>query len=122
MRKRGLSLVEACIEAGGNRLRPILMTTLTTVLGLIPVAFMVGEGGSLIQPIAKTVVGGLSVATIFTLFLIPVVYAIVNSFSERRKIRAAENPVTLAQYGGASAAGGSEASEAFDSSDKGEQQ
>jgi HAE1 family hydrophobic/amphiphilic exporter-1 len=114
MRKRGLSLVEACIEAGGNRLRPILMTTLTTVLGLIPVAFMVGEGGSLIQPIAKTVVGGLSVATIFTLFLIPVVYAIVNSFSERRKIRDAENPVTLAQYGGASAA--------FDSSDKGEQQ
>jgi len=85
LRKRGLSIREACIEAGGNRLRPILMTTLTTVLGLAPVAFIIGEGSSLVQPIAKTVVGGLTVSTIFTLFLIPVLYAIFNNITEKMK-------------------------------------
>jgi len=87
MHKRGLSVHDACIEAGGNRLRPILMTTLTTVLGLIPVAFFKGESGSLIQPIAKTVVGGLSVATLLTLFVVPVIYAIFNNRIEKRKAK-----------------------------------
>ncbi len=85
LRKRGYSIVEACIEAGGNRLRPILMTSLTTVLGLVPMAFLSGEGSDLVQPIGKTVVGGLSVSTVITLFLIPVVYAILNEISSRRK-------------------------------------
>lgn len=87
MRRRGMAITEACVEAGGNRLRPILMTTLTTVLGLTPVAFASGEGASLVQPIAKTVVGGLSVATLLTLYLIPVLYAIFNRISEKRTIR-----------------------------------
>ncbi len=87
LRKRGMSINEACIAAGGNRLRPILMTTLTTVLGLIPVAFAPGEGASLVQPIAKTVVGGLSVATLLTLYLIPVIYAIFNRLSEKKQQR-----------------------------------
>ena len=86
-RRRGLPLYEACVAAGGNRLRPILMTTLTTVLGLIPVAFARGEGASLVQPIAKTVVGGLGASTLLTLFLIPVLYAIFNRLSDRRKER-----------------------------------
>jgi HAE1 family hydrophobic/amphiphilic exporter-1 len=79
-----MAIHEACVEAGGNRLRPILMTTLTTVLGLIPVAFAAGEGSSLVQPIAKTVVGGLTVATALTLYLVPVLYAIFNRMSEKR--------------------------------------
>lgn len=87
LRKRGLSINDACVDAGGNRLRPILMTTLTTVLGLIPVAFAEGEGSSLVQPIAKTVVGGLSVATLLTLYLVPVVYAIFNRMGEKRLAR-----------------------------------
>ncbi|MEX2445016.1 MAG: efflux RND transporter permease subunit [Alkalispirochaeta sp.] len=87
LRKRGLSITDACVEAGGNRLRPILMTVLTTVLGLLPVAFAVGEGSSLVQPIAKTVVGGLTVATLLTLYLIPVIYAIFNRLSEKRNQR-----------------------------------
>ncbi|MFW5695085.1 MAG: efflux RND transporter permease subunit [Alkalispirochaeta sp.] len=87
LRKRGLSITDACVEAGGNRLRPILMTVLTTVLGLVPVAFAAGEGSSLVQPIAKTVVGGLTVATLLTLYLIPVIYAIFNRISERRDAR-----------------------------------
>jgi hydrophobic/amphiphilic exporter-1 (mainly G- bacteria), HAE1 family len=84
MRGRGMAITEACVEAGGNRLRPILMTTLTTVLGLTPVAFAAGEGASLVQPIAKTVVGGLAVATLLTLYLIPVLYAIFNRLTEKR--------------------------------------
>ncbi|MFO8042126.1 MAG: efflux RND transporter permease subunit [Alkalispirochaeta sp.] len=87
LRKRGLSITDACVEAGGNRLRPILMTVLTTVLGLLPVAFAAGEGSSLVQPIAKTVVGGLTVATLLTLYLIPVIYAIFNRMSEKRDAR-----------------------------------
>ncbi|MFP4010940.1 MAG: efflux RND transporter permease subunit [Spirochaetaceae bacterium] len=84
LRKRGRPLRDAVIEAGGNRLRPILMTTLTTVLGLIPVAFFEGEGASLVKPIGQTVVGGLSVGAVFTLFIIPVIYAVVNGITERR--------------------------------------
>ena len=79
--KRGYSVINACIEAGGNRLRPILMTTLTTILGLLPMAFVKTEGSDLSRPIAKTVVGGLTVSTIFTLFLIPVIYSI---FTQQR--------------------------------------
>ena len=85
LRKRGYTIREACIEAGGNRLRPILMTTLTTVLALIPMSFLQGEGAELVQPIGKTVVGGLTVSTILTLFLIPVIYAIFNRLTEKRK-------------------------------------
>jgi HAE1 family hydrophobic/amphiphilic exporter-1 len=85
LRKRGRSLIEACVEAGGNRLRPVLMTTLTTILGLAPIAFIKSEGSSLVQPIAKTVFGGLMISTFFTLFLIPTIYAIFNKFSDRLK-------------------------------------
>lgn len=82
LRKRGMGLFEACVEAGKNRLRPVLMTALTTILGLAPIAFTQGEGMSLIQPIAKTVVGGLTVSTFLTLFLIPVIYYIFNRISD----------------------------------------
>lgn len=85
LRKRGLGIRDALIEAGGNRLRPILMTSLTTVLGLVPVAFFQGEGSTLVQPIGQTVVGGLTVGTVMTLFVIPVIYAIVNRLTERRE-------------------------------------
>jgi HAE1 family hydrophobic/amphiphilic exporter-1 len=61
------------------------MTTLTTVLGLIPMSFFPGEGSELVQPIGKTVVGGLSVSALLTLFLIPVIYAMFNIFSEKRR-------------------------------------
>lgn len=87
LRKRGRSITEACIEAGGNRLRPILMTTLTTVLGLIPMAFFPGEAAALVNPIGKTVVGGLSFGALLTLFLVPVIYAIFNEASEKRSKR-----------------------------------
>jgi HAE1 family hydrophobic/amphiphilic exporter-1 len=89
LRKRGLSLHDACVEAAGNRLRPILMTTLTTILGLVPMAFFPGEGSELVAPIGKTVLGGLSFGTLMTLFLMPTVYAIMNKRSDERAARAA---------------------------------
>jgi HAE1 family hydrophobic/amphiphilic exporter-1 len=87
LRKRGLSLHEACVEAAGNRLRPILMTTLTTVLGLAPMAFVPGEGSVMTAPIGKTVLGGLTFGTLMTLFLMPTIYYVVNKNSDARKAR-----------------------------------
>jgi HAE1 family hydrophobic/amphiphilic exporter-1 len=87
LRRRNVELFEACVEAGGNRLRPILMTTLTTVLGLLPLAFDKGEGLDLIRPIGITLLGGLSVSTFFTLFLIPIIYSLFNQASDRYKVK-----------------------------------
>ena len=78
LRERGLCIRDACIEAGGNRLRPVLMTSLTTILGMTPMAFFPGEGSELVQPLGQTVVGGMTVSTLMTLFLVPVLYAIFN--------------------------------------------
>lgn len=89
MIKRGLSIFDACVEAGRHRLRPILMTTLTTILGLLPMAFVKVEGSNLSQAIGKTVFGGLTISTIFTLFLIPVIYSIFNEFSKKQKAKRA---------------------------------
>jgi HAE1 family hydrophobic/amphiphilic exporter-1 len=88
LRKRGFSLHDACVEAAGSRLRPILMTTLTTILGLLPMAFFPGEGSELVAPIGKTVFGGLSFGTLMTLFLMPAVYYIMNRRSDERQLRA----------------------------------
>ena len=81
----------ACISAARSRLRPILMTTLTTILGLIPLAFFPGEGTEMIQPIALTFVGGITTGAFLTLLLSPVLYSILNS---RRATRVA-NPDSL---------------------------
>lgn len=84
LRKRGMNLRDACVEAARSRLRPILMTTLTTVLALIPMTFFPGEGSEMSQPIGQTVLGGLSFGTLMTLFLMPTLYYIFNRFREKR--------------------------------------
>ncbi len=78
LRARGMKKADAILEAGGSRLRPILMTTLTTVLGLLPMALGLGEGSEVRAPMAITVIGGLSVSTLLTLVVIPVVYTIFD--------------------------------------------
>jgi len=88
LRKRGMPLHEACVEAAGSRLRPILMTTVSTILGLVPMAFFPGEGSELVSPIGKTVLGGLSFGTLMTLFLMPTVYFIMNKRSDERAAKA----------------------------------
>ena len=77
LRREGTAKAEAIRAAGLVRLRPILMTTLTTVLGLIPMAMGFGEGAEIRTPMALTVVGGLSVGTLLTLFVIPALYSVV---------------------------------------------
>ena len=77
LRKQGLSKREAIKQAGQVRLRPILMTTVTTVLGLLPMALGFGEGAELRTPMAVTVIGGLLVGTLLTLLVIPTVYDVV---------------------------------------------
>jgi HAE1 family hydrophobic/amphiphilic exporter-1 len=73
-RAMGESAYEAIVKASKLRLRPILMTTLTTVLGLIPLALELSEGSEIQAPMAKTVMGGLAMATFLTLFVIPALY------------------------------------------------
>ncbi len=78
LRQRGLDAEEAIVAAGKIRMRPILITTLTTVLALIPMAIGLGEGAELRQPMAWTIIAGLSVSTLLTLVIIPVVYGLVE--------------------------------------------
>ncbi|MDR2808294.1 MAG: efflux RND transporter permease subunit [Spirochaetaceae bacterium] len=84
LRARGLNVHDACLEACRNRLRPILMTSLTTILGMAPIAFFPGAGAETIQPIGKTFVGGLSVSSIMTLFVTPIMYSLLNSWQDKR--------------------------------------
>jgi HAE1 family hydrophobic/amphiphilic exporter-1 len=78
LRARGSTMRDALMEGGERRLRPILMTTLTTVLGMLPMALSRGEGAEIWRPLAVSVIGGLSFATLVTLILIPVVYSLVE--------------------------------------------
>lgn len=84
LRRRGSNLFEATIEAGRTRLRPILMTTTATVLGLLPMALGLGEGSETNLPLARAVIGGLIVSTFFTLFLVPALYTALDPFAKRR--------------------------------------
>ena len=88
-REYGLPLREAVVQAGRNRLRPILMTTITTVLGLFPMSLGLGEGGELQAPLARVVIGGLTTSTLITLVFIPVIYMILEERAERAAIRGA---------------------------------
>jgi multidrug efflux pump subunit AcrB len=81
---RKTPVFDACIEAGRNRLQPILMTTLTTVLGMVPMAFFPGEGAETMQPICLTIVGGLISGALMTLFVSPVLYSLLNKRREKR--------------------------------------
>ncbi|MBI4845223.1 MAG: efflux RND transporter permease subunit [Candidatus Omnitrophica bacterium] len=82
-RKEGLDLFDAAVESVKVRVRPILMTSLTTIVGLIPLAFALGEGAELRAPMARTVMGGLITATFLTLFVVPSIYIVVEMISEK---------------------------------------
>ncbi len=82
---------EACLKSAKGRLRPILMTTLTTILGMIPLAFFPGEGSEMLQPIALTFVGGIVTGAFLTLLLTPVLYSLFN----QRKEKHYDNPDSL---------------------------
>jgi len=86
-RERNMGVREAVVEAGRLRLRPIMMTTTTTVLGLTPLAIGIGTGAELQAALARVVIGGLAASTLVTLLLIPVVYLTVSNGMERLRAR-----------------------------------
>jgi len=84
LRGRGMELQEAVVLGGRTRLRPILMTTLCTILGLIPMAIGFGEGSESNAPMAIAVIGGLSISTVLTLVFIPTLYSIFETRFKRK--------------------------------------
>lgn len=86
LRLRGLDIRNACLEAGGNRLKPILMTSLTTIFGMVPLAFFGGQGAEQIQPIGQTIIGGMTISTLMTIFLTPVLYALFNKDKKKKDV------------------------------------
>jgi multidrug efflux pump len=83
LKERGLATIEAVREAGRIRLRPILMTSVATVMGAVPVALGLGAGSSSRRPLGYSIVGGVLLSTLLTLFLVPVVYVLFDSLRER---------------------------------------
>jgi multidrug efflux pump subunit AcrB len=96
LREEGFGPVEAAIEAGRIRLRPILMTALAMILGMLPMALALGEGAELNAPLGRAVIGGLIAATAMTLFVVPAIYSIFSRNLKGKKERDAEvEAVTL---------------------------
>jgi HAE1 family hydrophobic/amphiphilic exporter-1 len=85
MRDRGLDLYEAIAVSGKSRLRPVLMTAATTILGMLPLALSTGEGAELWRPMGITVIGGLTFSTLVTMIVVPVMYGLLAHHGERNK-------------------------------------
>ena len=87
--ERGSNVADAVIAGGKSRLRPVLMTSLTTILGMVPMALGIGEGSEIWQPMGIAVVGGLLLSTLLTLFIVPSLYAMLEGRKERKAERKA---------------------------------
>ena len=95
MRERGHSIAEASVIAAKSRLRPILMTTLTTVLGMVPMAVGTGVGAEMWNSLGMSVAWGLSFSTLVTLFLIPVLFAMFAINGEKRRAKKAAKETAM---------------------------
>lgn len=84
-RERGLSIITAVVDGGRSRLRPVLMTTLTTILGMIPLAIGTGQGSEMWRALGLAIIGGMTFSTIITLVLIPALYSMMAGYGVRRK-------------------------------------
>ena len=89
LRARGQSLADAIVDAGRSRLRPVLITTMTTTLAMVPMILSRGEGAATWKPMAATIVGGLTFSMLVTLVLVPTLYSLVHSRMARRREQAA---------------------------------
>src|SRR6266849_3147146 len=87
--------LSAALEAGSTRLRPVIMTALAMIIGMVPMAIGMGEGGEQNAPLGRTVIGGLLFATVATLFFVPCVFSIIHGRRERRRLHGASaEPLT----------------------------
>jgi len=82
----GLPPLSAALEAGSTRIRPVLMTALAMIIGMIPMAIGFGEGAEQNAPLGRAVIGGLLFATVSTLFFVPIVFAGIHRYLEHRKV------------------------------------
>ena len=97
-RERGMSALRAAVVAGRSRLRPVLMTTFTTILGMVPMAISQGEGAEMWRPLGVSVIGGLTVSTILTLILVPVLYCSFAGTGIKRQRKALKKQRMLNEY------------------------
>ena len=96
--ERGSSVADAVIAGGKSRLRPVLMTSLTTILGMVPMAMGIGEGSETWQPMGISVVGGLLASTFLTLFIVPALYAMMEGRKERKAARKAARQKEVEEF------------------------
>ncbi|MDD5505985.1 MAG: efflux RND transporter permease subunit [Candidatus Omnitrophica bacterium] len=89
LRARGFTMLEAVTIGGRDRLRPVLMTTITTLAGLLPLALSTGEGSEIWQPLGITMIGGLSLSTFITMLFVPTLYAVFNSGNKNKAVLSA---------------------------------
>ncbi len=97
-RERGMGIIRSVVAGGRSRLRPVLMTTATTILGMLPLALSQSEGSEMWRPMAVTVIGGLTVSTILTLLVIPVLYAVTAGIGVRRQSRKMAKKLAIPQH------------------------
>ena len=96
--ERGAAVGDAVIAGGKSRLRPVLMTSLTTILGMVPMSMGIGEGSETWQPMGISVVGGLVVSTFLTLFIVPALYAMMEGRKERKAARKAARQKEVEEF------------------------
>lgn len=97
-RERGLSAITSTVKAARSRLRPVLMTTLTTILGMIPMALSQGQGAAMWRPLGISVIGGLTISTILTLVLVPVLYCVSQGIGIKKARRKHRKQLELAAF------------------------
>ena len=87
LRKRGMQLEEACIEAARNRLRPILMTSIAMIFGMLPIALGMGPGAEARAPMAHAIIGGVLTSTLLTLVVVPTIYDLLHQWRQQEENR-----------------------------------
>ena len=98
LRERGLGIIAACVGAAKSRLRPVLMTTCTTILGMVPMATSQGVGAEMWRPLGIAVIGGLTISTIMTMIYVPAMYSIFAAIGVKRKRRSIKKQRELNEY------------------------
>ena len=93
-----MAVIRSVVTAGKSRLRPVLMTTMTTVLGMVPMAIGSGQGSEMWRPMGVTVIGGLTVSTILTLVLVPVLYCMFAGTGIKRQRKSLRKKRMLDEY------------------------